>query len=406
MFLLTPFNQVDYLRRQESASHLEQIEKSLQHHLKTVQERSVLPSGLTSAVILTLTYASFRHLHWINTPIFRDILIHHVSSDFRIEASTAALLTDAVLREVRSLKPLAPSHVDNSDFEFLKYLFIIAATAESERSLVSDMGLGPEIIYKMKATLKLVMTDPDDCEKNATSFLSELDAQIYEIMLEVSRDIRRYAWSIHVEKLRYMMIGVGDPVSSLISRYGARWIFDILLSIGSRSIVSSNQVAARLQKNFMGSDSQVSDKEIADIINQLHSLKLIFPVGGSRHNDGNFKWELASDAARVTADAFAVTWLNTGRKPLSGFRELNQHYQKSLLDCLKEGHTLSVKELLTTGSALAPEVTAAAFKYLGKHEEPREFAVFINEIKESPRAGLAGRAVKKALLDAGLSSDN
>jgi hypothetical protein len=403
MFLASLFSQADYLRKQGQGTELEQVEMSLQQSLKAIQEHSVLPAGLTSAVAMTLTYAGFRHLHWINTPIFRDILLHHVSADFRIDTPTAALLTDAVLRDIRSVRVLSPSHVDNSDFEFLKYLFIIAATAENELSLIMDMGLGSEIIYKMKTTLQMVMTDPDVCEKSPKVFLSDLDAQIYEIMIEVSRDIRRYAWSIHVEKLRFLLIGVANPLSDLIARYGARWIFELLLSVGSKNIITSNQITARLQKNFMSADPAVPEDDLHAIVTQLHAWKLIFPVGGSRHNEQNYKWELAGEAARLTADAFAVTWLNAARKPLDGFRELNQHYQKSLIDCLGEGHLNTVKSLLAGTPSLAPEVMSAALRYLGRNESVAGFQSFISELQQSSGSGWAGRTVQKALQDAGLA---
>lgn len=399
MFLQSLFDQADYLRRQESGSELERIEKALTVSLKQVHERMTLPQGLTSCVSMALCYAAFRHLHWINTPIFRDVLIHHIATDFRIESSAASLLTDAVLREVRAVKTLQPSHVDNSDFEFLKYVFIMAATAENERSLVSDMGLGPDIIYKMKSTLKMVMTDPESCEKGPASFLSELDAQIYEIMIDVSRDIRRYAWSIHVERLRFLMIGAGDPLASLITRYGAKWIFETLLSIGTKNIVSSSQIAARLQRNFIAAEPAVAEAEISTILGQLHELKLIFPVGGSRHNTDNYKWELANEAARVTADAFAVTWMNATNRPFTGFRELNQFYQKSLIQCLNETHVKEVRNMIQASPGLAPEVLTAALKYLAKNEPAEDFRQFVRGFRAAKDSIWTSRSVQRAISD-------
>ena len=147
MFLQSLYRQVDFLRQRESSSEIDKIEKSVALQLGSIIEKTTLPPGLTGIITIVLCYAGVRHSHWINTPIFREILIHHIKNDYRIESGTAAILVDTVLREMRSTRELKPSHVDNSDFEFLKYVFIIAATADNEASLVSDMGLGSEIIY-------------------------------------------------------------------------------------------------------------------------------------------------------------------------------------------------------------------------------------------------------------------
>lgn len=402
MFLQSLFNQADYLRRRELGADLEKIERSLSENLSTMLEKTTLPQGMASVVSLVLCYAGFRHIHWINTPIFRDILIHHVKSDYRIESGTAALLTDCVLRELRSVKNLTPSHVDNSDFEFLKYIFIIAATADNERSLVSDMGLGSEIIHKMKSTLKMVMTDPELCEKNPQVFLSDLDAQIYEIMLEVSKDIRRYPWSIHVDKLRYLMIGANDPISSLIVRYGCRWVFEVLLGIGSKSISSSNQILFRLQKNFMSSEPAVTEGDIQLLLEQLHDLDLIFPVDGSRNNDRNLKWELTNEAALLTADAFALTHVNAQKNPFGNFRELNRFYQKALLDTFGPGHVNGISDLLTATKGLPTDVIKSAIQYLSKHADPQTLTDIVLSVRSNSESTLFQKSMERALTDLGL----
>lgn len=404
MFLQSLFNQADYLRRRELSSDLEKIERSLSDNLLTMLEKTTLPPGLASVVSLVLCYAGFRHVHWINTPIFREILIHHIKSDYRIESGTAALLTDCVLRELRSIKDLAPSHVDNSDFEFLKYIFIIAATADNERSLVSDMGLGSEIIYKMKSTLKMVMTDPEVCEKNPQVFLSDLDAQIYEIMLEVSKDIRRYPWSIHVDKLRYLMIGACDPISSLIVRYGCRWVFEVLLGIGSKSISSSNQILFRLQKNFMSSEPTVTDNDIQGLLDQLHDLDLIFPVDGSRNNDRNLKWELTNEAALLTADAFALTHVNAQKNPFANFRELNRFYQKALVDTLGPGHINGISSLLSGTKGLPTDVIKSALRYLSKHAEPQLVTEIVQSVRLNSESTMFQKSLERAISDLGLGN--
>jgi len=402
MLMQSLYRQVDFLRQRESNEEIERIEMSVAHQLGSLIEETTLPPGLTGIITMVLCYAGVRHSHWINTPIFRDILIHHIKTDYRIESGTAAILVDTVLREMRSTRELKPSHVDNSDFEFLKYIFIIAATADNEASLVSDMGLGSEIIYKMKSTLQMVMTDPAVIEKEPQVFFSDLDAQIYDIMIEVSKDIRRYAWSIHVDKLRYMMIEASDPMSSLIAKFTARWVFETLLAIGSRTIVSSNQIYQRLQKTLVTSGNACSEKTINQILDQLRKLNLIFPVESTRNSDTNFKWELSNEAAQLTADAFALTHLNSQKNPLTHFRDLNRFYQDSLLKHLDQNAEEDVKNMISDSPTLAPEVLKSAFRYLGKYSTNHTLSDFINHMKSSAGSSWSQKAIDRAILDSGV----
>jgi hypothetical protein len=402
MLLQSLYRQADFLRQRESSAEIDKIEKSVALQLGSIVEKTTLPPGLTGIITMVLCYAGVRHSHWINTPIFREILIHYIKTDYRIESSTTAILVDTVLREMRSTRELKPSHIDNSDFEFLKYIFIIAATADNEASLVSDMGLGSEIIYKMKSTLQLVMTDPAAVEKKPQVFFSDLDAQIYEIMIEVSKDIRRYAWSIHVDKLRYMMIEATDPVSSLIAKFSARWVFETLLAIGSKKIVSSNQIYQRLQKTLVTSGTPCSEQQIYLILAQLRQLNLIFPVETTRNSDTNFKWELTNEAAHLTADAFALTHINAQKNPLSHFRDLNRFYQDSLLKHLGEDSASDVKVLISDNTPLAPEVLKSAFRYLGRFSDNRSLIEFIKQVKISAVSTWSQKAIDRALIDSGV----
>jgi hypothetical protein len=304
---------------------------------------------------------------------------------------------------MRSTRELKPSHVDNCDFEFLKYIFIIAATADNEASLVSDMGLGSEIIYKMKSTLQIIMTDPAlVAEKKPQVFFSDLDAQIHEIMVEVSKDIRRYAWSIHVDKLRYMMIEATDPVSSLIAKFSARWVFETLLAIGSKTIVSSSQIYQRLQKTLATSGTTCTEQQIFLILDQLRQLNLIFPVETTRNSDTNFKWELTNEAAHLTADAFALTHINAQKNPLSHFHELNRFYQDSLLNHLGQDAADEVKNLISGNATLAPTVLKSAFRYLGKHSDYGSLTEFIKQVKKSAASSWSKKAIDRALIESGV----
>ncbi len=402
MLLQSLYRQVDFLRQRDSSAEIEKIEKAISFQLSTIVEKTTLPPGLTGIITMVLSYAGVRHSHWINTPIFREILIHHIKTDYRIESGTAAILVDTVLREMRSTRELRPSHVDNSDFEFLKYIFIIAATADNETSLVSDMGLGFEIIYKMKSTLQMVMTDPTVIENRPQVFFSDLDAQIYEIMIDVSKDIRRYAWSIHVDKLRYMMIEAMDPISSLVAKFSARWVFETLLAIGSKTIVSSNQIFQRLQKTLTTSGTPCTEEDIYLVLDQMRQLNLIFPVESTRNSETNFKWELSNEAAHLTADAFALTHLNAQKNPLGHFRELNRYYQDSLLKHLGQESADDVKNLISDNTALAPEVLKSAFKYLSKHSDNESLVSFINQVKNTSVSTWSQKAIDRAIVESGV----
>ncbi len=402
MFLQSLYRQVDFLRQRDSSAEIEKIEKAIAFQLSTIIEKTTLPQGLTGIISMVLSYAGVRHSHWINTPIFREILTHHIKTDYRIESGTAAILVDTVLREMRSTRELKPSHVDNSDFEFLKYIFIIAATADNEASLVSDMGLGSEIIYKMKSTLQMVMTDPTVIEDKPQVFFSDLDAQIYEIMIDVSKDIRRYAWSIHVDKLRYMMIEATDPISSLVAKFSARWVFETLLAIGSKTIVSSVQIFQRLQKTLTTSGTLCTEQDINLVLSQMRQLNLIFPVENTRNSETNFKWELSNEAAQLTADAYALTHLNAQKNPLGHFRELNRFYQDSLLKHLGQDSADGVKNLISDNTALAPEVLKSAFKYLSKHTSNESLISFINQVKKSSVSTWSQKAIDRAIFECGI----
>jgi len=405
MSLKSLYQQVDFLRQKDSTSEVNKIERAVERQLRLFAEKTTLPQGLTGAITMALCYAGVRHGHWVNTPIFREVLIHHIKSDYRVESDTASILVDITLREIRSTRSLKPSHVDNSDFEFLKYIFIIAATASDEVSLISDMGLGSEIIYKMKSTLQMVMTDPLIIENKPQVFFSELDSQIYEIMIDVSKDIRSYAWAIHVDKLRYMMIEACDPISSLIVKLGTRWVFETLLAIGSKTIVSSNQIHLRLQKNLVGSCNSYVESTVHQILDQLRQLDLIFPIENTRNSDTNFKWELTNSAAQLTADAFALTHINAQKNPLGNFRELNRFYQEALLKSLGQDSVDEVKLLILNNPSLAPEVLKTSISYINRYSDSHTLGSFIRQIQKKAGTSWSKKAIERALVDAGVINE-
>jgi hypothetical protein len=231
MTLLKDFTEkLDYLKH---FSHLEltqglmqEIDRLIAHH----SELSFLRAGLRKALYLDLCYLYLRHQAWHKAPLFSELTIDFLNSEYQFPYAVACETVESCLVH------LSPYQQDDSetweaqalDREFLFELFIASAKAVDEASLRRDIGFGDNVIQVFRSAMQLAAP----AQADVFAFAPEITHSIHEIMHELAQEAQQCPWIMDLYQLR-VVLGQGQlRHAKRVSRSELNHLFDILLTIG------------------------------------------------------------------------------------------------------------------------------------------------------------------------------
>jgi len=382
-------HQLDFL----SEGNREQATLALTQAFELAQaalpEHLAVAPGTLNAVGRDLIYALLRHTHWHSVPLFRDIMVDHVASGYQVPRAAATSLIDALFAASPTVddgtdkanRADGASHVVATNEEFIRYVCVASATATSEAILVRELGLGLNLLGRIKhAVSQLVQIAPDEGAPAVARFLPEIDAQVAEALCELARELRTLPWALQIHFLRFHLIGIGEPWRDVLKERGARWLFDLLLAIGARETMSVRQVAAKLARLVPEPCLSGGEALALALLENLHAYDLVFRTGdGNRREPAQARWALLPLAQELTAEAYARS----------------RAHARSLARKAQEGTSYNWSEIAT----LSPYYQAAVIRAL-PDDDVQHLGDFILRLR--PLAALGLRAALLRLIEADL----
>lgn len=327
------------------------------HEIKRVADSLPhTPNGVRSAAIEALVYASVRHRHFSTTEILTEILVSYLSHHFGIARAYATALTNAALSAIQKSASKIPSHIPDTNREFLKYLFVHVACARSEEDLTSDLGLGTEILSRLKQSIDIVAAIQDAEADAPLMFLPEMDAQVADIMNEMTRGTKADPWALEHLRLSYQILGIGEKWSRAITAHGITGLFQVLLAIGSGQSASTKKICDCLVKIYPEIDRNPAMLEF------LIEFNLAFPEGESPQE--KTRWSLTGFANSLTQDAFAKRFLAQERNPSECLGSLSPAYQAAVIKWLPMHDHQTFVDIAKMTRPLVPPALTAIFDRL------------------------------------------
>jgi hypothetical protein len=347
---------------------------------KIVLENQQILPGMKLPVIQALTYAIYRHRNFCKTEIFADTLLSYLSEYFGLPDITRQEIIENVLKITSPLVADISKLVCSTDREFLKYLFVQVACADDESELVEDLGLGREILVRMKKSIEIVSAIQDAEADAPLLFLPEMDSQVAEIMNDISKDIENSPWALNARRLLYHVMYVTGPWQESLGVHGIGALFEALVSIATRKLSTSIQITGYLSQKY----PEITGS--SDILSILEIFGLGFPCGDK--NKGGTRWDLTTFGRQVTQEAVAALYLETHRQwDGKSFASLSEEVQASVVKKMSVKDVDFLLNLVKNTRPLAPKALIASLKRLVAMNQPEvasEAALFTLNHDPSP----------------------
>ena len=273
---------------------------------------------------LDLCYALIRHYHWVVSPIFEEVLSDFLCQEFSISRKVSSTITDRAIQTFLSKERIELEYQDeeSADKKFLEYIFIACATAPDEKYLIEDLGLGTEIISRIK------LVASNDQEKNienesTVEFLFGIDHIIQEIIIEIAERMKVVPWIMDQLRLEYLLEGTNIRIAS-------DRIFQLLLNIGRAGSFTNTQVKNWYENLPSDAITQNTDQAIIHLIAKLEQKELIYedrkPGKGKQSS-----WQLSQSALDLTGTAFAVKLFRIGNPNIETIRKVPETWQIAMI---------------------------------------------------------------------------
>lgn len=346
---------------------------------KIVLENQQILPGMKIPIIQALTYAIYRHRNFCGTNIFADTLLSYLSEYFGLPDITRKDLIGNVLK-LTSLVANISNLVPATDREFLKYLFVHVACAEDDSELVEDLGLGSEILLRMKKSIEIVSAIQDAEADAPLLFLPEMDSQVAEIMSDITADVEQSPWALNARRLLYHVMFVTGPWQESLGKHGIGGLFEALVGMATKKLGTSIQIT----DYFLQKYPDIMDT--SDILGILERYDLGFPCGDK--NKANTRWALTTFGRQVTQEAVAALYLQTLRQwDSKSFASLSEECQASVVKKMPVKDADFLRNIVKNTRPLAPKALIAILKRLVAMNQPgvaRDSAIFTLNHDPSP----------------------
>ena len=349
MFLEELQKKRDYLlslARDADASILVDDIRSATHRFKEI------PEGTKACICEALAYAVLKHRTFANAPIFAETLSGYVTGHFGLPGPLAKSLTAAALESVTGFRDPHASSKGPSDKDFLKYLFVHVACTDDESDLVAELGLGTEILGCMKRAIEIVAAIKDAEADAPLMFLPDLDAQVCEIMADISQETVSNPWALQLCRLQYHVTPIEGSPSETHVPLGIDGLFDVLLQIGTRRLCTTKHISEYFRKKF----KDYEDK--CDLFDFLQKFDLAYPDGPK--DSDKTKWALTPFSRSLTKEAFSRIFLEKNENILDELPFLPPEYQSAVVKKISTDDKETFISIARVSRPLAPQAFSAA----------------------------------------------
>jgi hypothetical protein len=185
-----------------SLTQLERFEVSRRFYdsIKTQVAWSSLSRSAVENAFFDTFYVLLRHRMWVGLKTFKEFVIEMLQHDHNLPRESAASFYDLMVEDMRDLKILKSLRTDIDERDFLTYAYANAAACTSEEDLLRDIGLGSIFLRRLRDGIRVVASGAKD------KFVTEFDAELATIMIELSYEARSIPWAVDVRRLKYTLL--------------------------------------------------------------------------------------------------------------------------------------------------------------------------------------------------------
>lgn len=376
---------------------------------RAVREESLVARGVLRAFEQALIEALLRHKHWRKTPLFKDALDDHLCRDFGLPRAIVERLSAALLASPGDHTDEAPEivPVPPSDDEFVRYVCVESATAQSESQLASDLKLGDQLFRRIKEAMQWLAAGRSDQARFAT----ELDAKIADVLCDLAKELKVQPLALWAHRLRYVMTHVEAPWREALAEHGGFRFLQLLVTVGKRGETSVRQLAPKVAQLFPEFAAAEPVALTTHLLECLERLALIRPASGTGKDPAASKWRLLPLGEELTAEAFARNHLNVGGDDCLAAETLASFpaaYQAAVVRLAPEDDVGLFKRLVQETRPLSSQGLAALLQRIVEADGPGSAASVADDLlcmEASPwvRAAACHAAEQAAGLDIGQS---
>jgi hypothetical protein len=297
---------------------------------------SSVPEGIWKALEIDLVYCICRHRSWINSPLLDSICTEFLVTDYRLNRDNAEQIVGELMHAAREIQG---SSATIKDREFLRYIFVLASQSQNEEKLSEDLGIGYDLIRKLKAATEHILTDKNS---EIVTFLPEVDSLFSEIILDISREIKSNPWSLSADYLRYELDSLPVSLEMIFEDDGFGRVFEFLLLLSSVESISfdsllkkSNEIA---EKNKW---STIDVCELRELLTLLEHKGFIFKSGNGVKGP---IYQASDKSQSLTAEAFASKYKKA--PTTENLKRLNKYFQIALVSTMTGNRAHMGLELL------------------------------------------------------------
>ena len=368
-----------------------------------IGSKSGLAAGVVDALTVDLTYCIYRHQGWHKVEVFPDLLQDLVAARYKLPVSRAEPIVETALRVADRILP-EPDHDLFLDSQvFLRRIFVATATAANERELYLNLGLGPGLIQRMRASVAGMAYGPGRGDDDGiVQFIPELDAAFGRILLELSRCLKQSVWALDYFRLFDALITVGSPWPERLTKT------DLVTALqGEPSddhaelhpvLKIYQQLVAIAVDGQLPTDKTTSVNDLADA---FVAAKLAMPREGfDHHRQKPSRWLLQPLGQAIVAEGFYH--LHVKGRPLAAGKLLGwpELIQRTVIQQSPLRELSTIKDLVMTGAkhkrSLTPGGMKAAINYLAHNLSIDDFTDTVQHgVKEQGSAW-----TRKALIEA------
>ncbi len=281
---------------------------------------SSIPEGVWNSLELDLVYCICRHRTWINCSLLDSICTEFLVSDYQINRDLAEQLVGELMHGARRVQN---NEEKIDDREFLKYIFVLASMSKNENDLTDDLGIGYDLIRRLKTATENVIADGSE----TVTFLPEVDSMFGDIILNISKELKNTPWILSVYYLKYEFGSIPESLDMVVEENSFDWLFETLLYLASNSECNFETLLKKTNEYCIENSLDILEaEEFKEVLGHLSRKGFLFKSGSGPRGP---IYQASEKSQFLAAEAFATKF--TKAPTLGALKGLNKHFQIAMV---------------------------------------------------------------------------
>ena len=345
-----------------------------------IRESRNISKGLVEAIQLDTIYGMLRHLNWIQTPIFQELLANHLATQHCLSRKLIDPMVAVCCKRIEQILQIS-DHGKDANALFLRYLIISSIHMDDVDLNEQDFGLGDQLLtHIQKANDALLHQQP---QFSTVRFSQSIDALLSDVILELhERTVSDTSFLCH-QKLLYLCKDAADDFASLADDVMIRELYNVLHAMSVQDAWENRHMIQLIDQTC---GVLRAHRTAEQILQQMFALQLIFR--SSRTRNGKMeKWSLSPLGMTLISDVLAASWLKQNPDAYQEIATQVASVQKSIIQNLRRTEPQSLLPIFESiGAQLSKpaihELLSALRNELAEHQF---LALLFDLVKSSKR---------------------